>query len=162
MAQSYVCKCCKSRKTNISFPEYTNYRKMPDGKRIPYSYKKRTCHDCLTKLAKERDLKRCGSEEARLEYRRTINLRRKCKTYKLTLEQLQSMMCEQNSKCKICDRHITFEVNAQRAEKACIDHCHATGKVRGLLCPNCNSALGHVNDQIEILEKMKDYVISYL
>ena len=39
-----------------------------------------------------------------------------------------------------------------------VDHCHKTGAVRGVLCFNCNAALGHVNDSQERLQKLKDYL----
>lgn len=39
-----------------------------------------------------------------------------------------------------------------------IDHCHKTGKNRGMLCGNCNSALGHVNDDIKQLEALIAYL----
>lgn len=39
-----------------------------------------------------------------------------------------------------------------------VDHCHATGKVRGMLCFNCNATLGHVNDSVERLKMLIDYL----
>jgi hypothetical protein len=39
-----------------------------------------------------------------------------------------------------------------------VDHCHATGKVRGLLCPSCNTALGFFKDSARIVERAKQYL----
>lgn len=39
-----------------------------------------------------------------------------------------------------------------------IDHCHTTGKVRGLLCDPCNKGIGNFKDSIELLEKAKQYL----
>jgi hypothetical protein len=39
-----------------------------------------------------------------------------------------------------------------------VDHCHATGKVRGLLCHNCNRALGLMQDNIENIKRAADYL----
>jgi hypothetical protein len=41
-----------------------------------------------------------------------------------------------------------------------VDHDHATGEVRGMLCFNCNQALGNVRDNIEILGKLQDYLLA--
>lgn len=40
-----------------------------------------------------------------------------------------------------------------------VDHCHDSGKVRGLLCANCNLAVGHVRNNPEIAEALKQYII---
>ena len=54
--------------------------------------------------------------------------------YKLTLEELEHMETEQQGKCKIC--------NSSDVKRLVIDHCHNTGKVRGLLCDRCYTGLG--------------------
>lgn len=58
--------------------------------------------------------------------------------YGVSLEQYAAMLKSQNGRCKIC-RTNTLSVRFKRFS---IDHCHDTGKVRGLLCNNCNAALG--------------------
>ena len=45
-----------------------------------------------------------------------------------------------------------------RADQLVVDHCHATGKVRGVLCSNCNVAIGMAGDNPERLVKMADYL----
>jgi hypothetical protein len=42
-----------------------------------------------------------------------------------------------------------------------VDHCHTTGKIRGLLCSKCNPALGAFNDNIEILNSAIKYLKEY-
>lgn len=39
-----------------------------------------------------------------------------------------------------------------------IDHCHKTGKIRGILCSRCNTALGGFNDDIKLLDKAINYL----
>jgi hypothetical protein len=46
--------------------------------------------------------------------------------------------------------------------KLAVDHCHDTGKVRRLLCHNCNRALGLFKDNSDILRKAADYVEEYM
>ena len=43
-------------------------------------------------------------------------------------------------------------------ESLCIDHCHTTGKMRGLLCKPCNSALGLLNDDPERIYNLLLYL----
>jgi len=59
--------------------------------------------------------------------------------YKITLEQFEAMLAAQNSRCYIC---------GQECDRAGlhIDHCHATGRVRKLLCPQCNLSVGYVEN----------------
>ncbi len=75
----------------------------------------------------------------------------KLKNYGLTLKKFNELINSQNNSCAICKKPFN-EVTA------CIDHDHQTGKVRGLLCPNCNWALGHAKDNIKILESMIRYL----
>lgn len=56
------------------------------------------------------------------------------------------------STCEACGKEQT------RSGEMHVDHCHKTGAVRGVLCFNCNAALGHVNDSQERLQKLKDYL----
>jgi hypothetical protein len=51
--------------------------------------------------------------------------------------------------CDVCKREM---------KKKCIDHCHTTGKVRGVLCNNCNTALGLVGDNVQILSELIRYL----
>ena len=75
------------------------------------------------------------------------------KRYGISLEEYTDMYNNQNGCCAICGRH-----NDTFAKSLAVDHCHITGKVRKLLCINCNSAIGKLQDDIEILQK----AISYL
>lgn len=53
--------------------------------------------------------------------------------YGITLEQWDEMVIAQSGRCAICDRMTNLVT----------DHCHESGRVRELLCSNCNSGLGH-------------------
>ena len=60
------------------------------------------------------------------------------KKYGITLAQYDEMLAAQNGKCKICGSDKAGTIGQNFA----VDHCHTTGKVRGLLCINCNARLG--------------------
>jgi len=78
----------------------------------------------------------------------------KCK-YGIIYEDYLSMHREQEYRCKICKRH------ADEFKKGLVvDHNHKTGKVRALLCTNCNSQL-HVLENKELYDKYMNYLNSY-
>lgn len=68
--------------------------------------------------------------------------------YGLTVERFNTMLAKQGGVCAIC----------QKSAGACVDHCHITGKVRGLLCAKCNSAIGFLNDDFATLIRAVDYI----
>jgi len=72
--------------------------------------------------------------------------------YGLTLEERDALLAGQGGVCKLCSR---VEV-AKRGWA--VDHCHRTGKVRGLLCQACNLVLGHARDDAALLRRMADYL----
>ncbi|WOL25647.1 hypothetical protein [Pectobacterium phage PcaP1EGY] len=80
------------------------------------------------------------------------------RNYGITLDTYEVMLTEQNHKCKICGGD-GFIMNPNRHKlKLVVDHCHTTGKVRGLLCHNCNRALGLLQDSEESLRAAIAYL----
>jgi hypothetical protein len=71
------------------------------------------------------------------------NRRRVLYKYGLTVNDFANILKKQNNSCDICKVDF-FELT--NIEMVCIDHCHKTGKVRGLLCSTCNSGLGMFKD----------------
>lgn len=74
--------------------------------------------------------------------------------YGLTEEQFDAMLVEQGNSCAIC----RLEEPGGRYKKWHIDHCHKTGKVRGLLCAGCNTMLGHAKDSVKTLGEAIGYL----
>ena len=98
-----------------------------------------------------RMVKYMSSEEQRLKkYYLKIE-----KKYGITRQDYEDMLAEQNGVCAICGKINRFDAFHQRLA---VDHNHDTGNVRGILCTSCNSALGMVDDNIEVLEKMISYL----
>ena len=64
---------------------------------------------------------------------------------------------QQNSACKICRRSEQNKRNNKISELA-VDHCHKTGEIRGLLCGNCNKAIGLFKDDISLLTRTIKYL----
>ena len=73
------------------------------------------------------------------------------KNYKITLEEYQELFTKQGGKCAICNSE-GFQISRNQRQMIVIDHCHISGKVRGLLCHNCNRGLGLFKDKISNLQ----------
>ena len=125
---------------------------------------------CFSKHSGKKDglcdwCKKCASLESKKQYQKNIEKRRKWardyqKTsrgqdfilknkYGISLEQKNQMLEAQKGLCKICDKIL---INTY------VDHCHKTKIVRGLLCQNCNAAIGHVYDDPKIAIKIAEYL----
>ena len=156
--KTFVCLGCNTRKPDIEFPEHKNYRTKPDGTKEVYNVKRRKCHNCMNREQQERLLKTHGTKEAVLDHRWEITFKSRAKTFNLTPEQARGMLEDQGGCCAICLNEIFFDRKVERKKRACIDHCHETLKVRGILCPTCNSSLGKLNDDIETLKRAIDYL----
>ncbi len=102
----------------------------------------------LNTLEETRDTDRAAyqrTKERRVAYARDYRVKYKDRTrstnlkakYGITTEDYNRMKTEQNNCCAICGEH---EDNLKRI--LCVDHCHSTGNVRGLLCDTCNKFLG--------------------
>ena len=75
--------------------------------------------------------------------------------FNMSMEEYEAMMESQGYRCAICGCLFDRDIQARKAN---LDHDHSTGKVRQLLCFNCNTMLGKVNDDIEILESAIRYL----
>lgn len=83
----------------------------------------------------------------------TIKGRNLKRLYGITLEEYEAMLLKQGGVCAICG--LTERVEGRALA---VDHCHATGAVRGLLCSACNIALGKFEDDTERLRKAITYL----
>ena len=80
--------------------------------------------------------------------------------YGITYEQFDAMLESQNGLCRICGIEMVVWEGKGRPDCACVDHCHETGVIRGLLCGSCNRAIGLFNDDPELLIKASQYLSS--
>lgn len=71
--------------------------------------------------------------------------------YGISIEQYEEILVSQQGVCWICEK-----TNGRRS--LAVDHNHNTGQIRGLLCSKCNIALGYVDEDPDILEKMISYL----
>lgn len=78
-------------------------------------------------------------------------------SYGISLEDYNFLLQQQQFKCQCCG------IEAEKAQrgKLFVDHCHTNGAIRGLLCQQCNTALGMVKDNVETLYKLASYLIKH-
>lgn len=148
------CTHCKKEKPKDNFPVNTVVR----GSKT-YAVTRHICQSCLTETSMRRQRDRFnGDEEARLNHRWKITINSKYKRYGITLEQALDMLEQQSGQCGICGQSVKISRDTPRENQACVDHCHTSGKVRGLLCPKCNSGLGMFDDDIDRLKAAMAYL----
>ncbi len=110
------------------------------------------------RLGKHHYCKNCMSAQRKQTYNYSKSFNRRIRAkYNLSSEELISMHNSQNKKCKICG-NIYEDISKHGG--LYIDHCHTTGKVRGLLCAKCNQLLGACRDNVVILQSAVDYLNS--
>lgn len=126
-----ICTQCKQEKP---VSEYNKRLRSKDGLR-------NNCKDCDHK-SEHRYRKQNPSQAALAAIRQKYGLQEHA--YKEMLE-------KHNYQCDICESKT----------RLCIDHCHKTGKIRGILCGKCNSGIGLLNDNIADLEKAIRYLKKY-
>lgn len=72
--------------------------------------------------------------------------------YRIRWHQKEAMFLEQGNRCAIC------RSSSPGVKDWCVDHDHETGKVRGILCNNCNGALGLFKDDPDVMELAAEYI----
>lgn len=126
-----TCTFCKKTEPEVAF--YTNWK----------------CYYCKTCWAAYSARYRKNHKEKQLETnRKSWHKNKHIWNYDSVWER---MFAEQNGKCKICGKE-------QPNKKLATDHCHTTGKIRGLLCDPCNRGIGLLQDSSTILQKAKEYL----
>lgn len=76
------------------------------------------------------------------------------KTYGISHAEYNQMLFKQSFACAICEAPRNDETQKFLA----VDHCHKTGKVRGLLCTKCNQGLGMFKDDVKLFQKCITYL----
>jgi len=124
----------------------------------------RVCTTCesfkpASEYTLERDIRAFGGVSMRSKCRPCNELRKYKgfikRTYGISYKDYIGMQELQGNRCAICK---SSESSNKRTDRFFVDHCHATGKVRGLLCSKCNHGLGHFNDSPKLLLNAVKYL----
>lgn len=180
--ETRICKTCKEELTIDWFhlsrktPKGNQYRhsciKCDKGYKMPKILKDqkkldlflrgvKICRVCKQELSFDyfyEGMARCkkcyGNFLKSDKHKLQVKISRYKKTYGLSLDELELKKKSQNYKCAICE----IEFGSAKGKACNIDHCHKTGKVRDMLCSSCNTALGLMNEDIELLKSMIQYI----
>ncbi len=151
--------CCKCK--NLKAHTADNYRSCDEiraGK--PYRYVKRICRKCehiaRVKMRRITPPKPQGPE--RFARQRRQNLK---KNFGITPEQYDVMLQLQHGRCAICRAENNHRAGSGRVQNFAVDHCHDTGRIRGLLCGSCNIGLGRFKDNPNFLMEAAAYLERY-
>ena len=140
LSEISYCKTCENRKRADT--------RLKNGRHITEESKNYQKLKKLNKIQERID----NPEQDRLE--KDIQ---RCKKFKLDIDDYYKMRKSQNCKCYLCgldEKNNTYGILV-------IDHCHKTNKVRKLLCNSCNVVLGSLKENLEYIEKLKNYLIEH-
>lgn len=148
------CKHCDSIKPATEFHKYRRSKCIECTRaynRASYvkHREKRLAYESARESGWERS-GRCKYEQGK-EVKWGSHLKR---MYGITESDFYAMWERQGKVCAICRK----ECNKSSRTKLCVDHCHKTGKVRGLLCFKCNTGLGRFNDDTNLFEQAIKYL----
>jgi endogenous inhibitor of DNA gyrase (YacG/DUF329 family) len=117
----------------------------------------RNCSQCGSDISHRRKSAKTCSRRCKdlRRNRRDKDLRQR---YGITEDDFNQMYADQEGKCAICSSPI--KPTGNRADGvACVDHCHATGEVHGLLCVPCNTGIGSLGENPDIVLKALQYLL---
>lgn len=138
---NFMCESCHRKWVRLNRPD--QHEKSQRAKRR-WDFKNKEKADALKKAYY---LDHCVSDE----YKQRTKERLFKKQYGLSLADINAMKAAINYQCPSC---LKFEPTIT----LCVDHCHETGKVRGLLCRSCNSALGRLGDNADGVKRLLAYL----
>lgn len=142
------CPICKESKI---LSDFNKDKRSNDGQ----DWRCRKCRSTTRKKYLQHEISynkrwRVENAEYAKSFHKTYQLKKK---FGLTREELEQIRAAQNNGCAICGK------NRSSAKKdLCVDHCHITGKIRGLLCDCCNRGMGLLGDSIEYLQSAAEYL----
>ena len=111
---------------------------------------KATCKECT-------NLKYAGSPETQLKAKKNWLRSR----FGIEYEDYVAMIEQQDNKCAICGREERRRWRNKDTRALAVDHDHESGQIRGLLCADCNTAIGLMQDDVALLAKAIDYLQSH-
>ena len=124
---------------------------------VPKYTANKTCMGCLREKMKHYNEKRAEKMKSDPNLRRKRRDRDLRRTYGISVEIFDEILRLQGNCCAICK---SKETASKRVERFFVDHNHLTGKVRGILCHKCNTAIGLLNcdEGTDLLDSAYKYI----
>ena len=141
---SRVCVACGIPKPLDEFYD----RKDRHGKRS----KCKACRTAQTTIRTQEDRKLDIPRHNRIRWVCSIRMK-----YGVEPEEYERLLAEQKGVCAICKQPETRKLRGNIARLS-VDHNHLSGRIRGLLCSKCNTAIGLINEDMELLERIRQYL----
>lgn len=154
MTTAIGTKACHDCKVDKQLTEYHRHHATKDRRQI-------ICKPCMAirnRAWKARNPEKLAEYERNrprkpAHIRRDEQLRRE---YGINRDEYDALVARQDGRCAIC-KEVPEPVHGKRTGLY-VDHCHTTNKVRGLLCQNCNFAIGHMKDDVARLQAAIAYL----
>lgn len=136
-----LCGACYDRTLKIKNPKYKAAQQSNTTK---WKYANPDKMKIITDRRKQK-------EAADPTFKRRMKNKYLKSEYGITIDEYEKMLTDQNEGCKLCYR---------KAGKTAlhVDHEHETGKVRGLLCHQCNWYMGTIDADLEIINRIQAYI----
>ena len=153
----------KCNKCGNEYPEtyeYFRYNKSRDGSKKWLSRRCRKCDSEYTsKYCKDTQRHKLPHVKAHYKryregHKREIRYKYYERVFGITKEEFKAMVKMQKNGCAICEEPL----KSNDKHSFNIDHCHDTGKVRGILCGKCNRGIGHFNNSEQLLKAAARYL----
>jgi len=131
-----ICTKCKTEKIKTEFYKRTEMR----DKLTPW------CKKCINK---------CNASYSLTDKGKLVKKRAKLRyNFNMSIEEFKNLKIRQGYKCKVCNKSFS------NSKQTHIDHCHKTGKIRGVLCSSCNTFIGKLEKRIEnnLLKTIFEYI----
>ncbi len=160
-----ICTKCREEKTSNEFYAVNTPKQTKDGLNS-------WCKECSRKSAsawrnKNRDraveANRAWAkknwathyEKNKQKYKDTARSNRLRISFSMSVDDYEAMYKAQKGACGLCEKQ------HMGGRRLAVDHDHKTGKIRALLCGNCNRGIGYLGDDAALLRKAADYLDSH-
>lgn len=118
------------------------------------------CKACNRAKAKAWTAANPEKTRAQARKRQELGLNRaqiRFRKYGIGATEYAALLAAQDGVCAICGRTAS---GRKDSTELCVDHCHTSNQIRGLLCHSCNRGIGLLQDSAEVLERAADYLRS--